>query len=418
LNKLDDILFELLQVAIGNRLSLSRVLSPKEWNKLRIKCKKHALLGVGYCGIVRLSKEQYPPVEKLVQWVFDAENIRKKNGRLKNECVELCKQLEHDGFDCCILKGQSNLENYTEDLREYRTCGDIDVLMRSKEKPEAIDLPIQYCIKQCNLHDEPVGKICYHHMDMPFVPSGWTSKDEQLTPVEIHYRACWLSSPLRNRRLQRWLEDNMPFAEARCCSSGRCPSLNVGEDVTNRPSDVAMQVSFPMPSNSYNAVFQLIHIFKHLFEEGVGLRQLLDYYFVLRALHFEQEEKSNESIITQEDVLSSSVLSNAAIMYNLKRFGLAKFAGAVMWVLKEVFNMPDIYMICEPNAEEGKWLLNEVMQAGNFGRYDKRNEGRGHVNTKLSRALMLIRHYPHEALWQPWFMLYHWMFRRFEWWKQ
>lgn len=46
---------------------------------------------------------------------------------MNEECVAVTKQLVHDGLACCVLKGQGNLVNHPEDLRDARNPGDIDV---------------------------------------------------------------------------------------------------------------------------------------------------------------------------------------------------------------------------------------------------------------------------------------------------
>lgn len=393
----EELFFQLLQVATGNRKTLSIVPSAEQWTELFALSKKQALTAIAFKGAKTLSDsplngESFCNIPEMLylKWLGLTVKIAQKNKVVTQECVELTKRLAHDSMMCCILKGQSNLVNYPEELRDYRTAGDIDVLMRSIKEPYAIVPPIRYCITQYHQHNVPVGKICYHHMDMPWDGS---------TEVEAHHRAAWLSSPLRNRRLQKWLEENMPFMQA---TAPEC---------------------FPIPSNSYNAVYQLLHIYKHLFEEGIGLRQLLDYYFVLRALHIEQGELSDRtpSMGQWAEGMGISVKSNEEIMHTLGRFGMKKFAGAVMYVLKTVFAMPDEYLICTPNEKEGKFLLNEIMMAGNFGKYDERIKHGGgqlsHAIEKTKHNLRLLTHYPEEVLWEPWFRVYHWIWRKCRLWR-
>ena len=92
---------------------------------------------------------------------------------------------------------------------------------------------------------------------------------------------------------------------------------------------------------------------------------------------------------------------------------MARFAGAVMFVLHKVFAMPALYYICEPNEKEGKRLLAEIMQGGNFRQYDTRDAAlkRGgmmkHGIWKLKRVMRLVRSYPEEALWEPVLRVYH-----------
>ena len=118
---------------------------------------------------------------------------------------------------------------------------------------------------------------------------------------------------------------------------------------------------FPILPISTNVVYQLLHINKHLVEEGIGLRQLLDYYFVLRALHIDQGSFSDrtESMVQWAEGMDIAVKSNEEILHTLSRFGMKKFAGAVMYVLQTVFAMPDEYLLCPPNEKEGVFLLDE-----------------------------------------------------------
>ena len=242
---------------------------------------------------------------------------------------------------------------------------------------------------------QPRGGIRYHHIGAPQING---------VDVEAHFRPLFLDSPLRNWRLQRWFLDNAQFGL-----------------LDAKVADAVL----PVPTVSFNAVYQLCHIYRHLFDEGIGLRLLLDYYFVLRALHIEQgelsgrtesmaqfsckreeklracsqvipnrgssesrvnvrihfaESRTRKTLVNAAEIRRSqwaegmgiAVKSNAEIMRTLGRFGMKKFAGAVMYVLQTVFAMPSAYMICEPDEKEGKFLLGEIMQAGNFGQYDER----------------------------------------------
>ena len=74
-------------------------------------------------------------------------------------------------------------------------------------------------------------------------------------------------------------------------------------------------------------------------------------------------------------------------------------------------------MICEPNEKEGKKLLAEIMQGGNFGQYDTRDAElkKGgmmkHGVWKLKRVMRLVSSYPEEALWEPVFRIWHLFWR-------
>ena len=110
---------------------------------------------------------------------------------------------------------------------------------------------------------------------------------------------------------------------------------------------------------------------------------------------------------------------------------MGKFAGAVMYVLHEVFSMPTRHLInderlmindcpwllCEPNEVEGRKLLAEIMQGGNLGQYDtrdaalKKGDMMKHGVWKLKRVMRLVNSYPEEAIWEPVFRVYHLIWR-------
>lgn len=132
------------------------------------------------------------------------------------------------------------------------------------------------------------------------------------------------------------------------------------------------------PTVRFNAVYALVHLYHHLIEEGIGIRHVIDYYYILTVLHSKDKE----------DVVA-----------NLRWLGLMKLAGAMMWVLQDVCGMADEYLICTPNEKEGRFMLDEIMRGGNFGRYRSDNLRR---NT-AARMFALLSHYRSEVLWViPW----------------
>ena len=170
---------------------------------------------------------------------------------------------------------------------------------------------------------------------------------------------------------------------------------------------------FPVPTSSVNVVYQMCHIYNHYIYEGIGLRQLMDYYYTLRIWHNDWEEKREfESRSILSEGIVNSVKSPDEVMAVLRSFGMTKFTAAVMYVLKEVFAMPAHYYICEPNEKEGKMLLAEMMNIGNFGHYDSKKPNvyqhrlQYHI-WKFKRIFRLAMSYPEEALWEPVFRAYH-----------
>ncbi len=473
MNVVNDLFFELLQVAIGNRQSLSRVPTPEEWEEIYEMSKKQSLAGIAFAGVERLPQEQMPPGKRIRQWAVKAEKIREHNAKVSEDCRVISRFFEENGFDCVILKGQGNFAYYPEWLQGLRSAGDIDVwcwpkgnandtqseIATKTKRPsdyedENRELLNSGTLEPLNFMNHPVRSVIefclskkrgeyvyYHNLDFPVLKA---------TPVEVHYRPTWLYNPFRNRVLQRW------FASQKVISNK--------EEVK---SAYAEYDGYKIPSVEFNVVFQLLHLYKHIFEEGIGLRQLLDYYFVITKYGdfvrkrnatlrnaikdcYENDIKDNKD--NRDNEMQSEIATirehgslrygasaydnvellnplNPSTIELITKLGLKEFAGAVMYVMREVFAMPEERMLCRPDEKRGRKLLEEIMIGGNFGKFDERYNwaettsgsmdyrGASYAMARLRHNFQFLKDYPSEVLWEPIFRVYHWVWRKFRLWK-
>ena len=88
---------------------------------------------------------------------------------------------------------------------------------------------------------------------------------------------------------------------------------------------------------------------------------------------------------------------------------------AIMYIMQVVFGMSASRLIVPPNEKYGKFVLNEVLEAGNFGKHDVRNRfGRsklGHNLQRVYRDMRLVRYFPAEAMSEPIFRTWHFFWR-------
>ena len=73
-------------------------------------------------------------------------------------------------------------------------------------------------------------------------------------------------------------------------------------------------------------------------------------------------------------------------------------------------------LVCQPRKKDGQFLLDEIMKAGNFGKYDERNKHRqnrwANGLQNLKRNLRFVSRYPQEVCWMPAWKLWHWCWRK------
>lgn len=355
--KQQKIFFDFLRFCIGSAKEIPGSLKEMDWKELYCIAQKQALLGMLFHGIQRLPKELAPDSELLMKWMGVAQKIRQQNVRLFMDSAKVCKNFKQVGFRNCILKGQGNALLYPNPY--MRTPGDVDIYLAGGRKKVML-----YVNKVC-----PNQVVRYHHADFPVMK----------TAIEVHFTPSYMFFPIHNSRMQKWFKEVM---DLQCSNVVTLPN-GYGE--------------ITVPTMSFNFIYILSHLFRHVFTEGIGLRQLIDYYFVLRNT-------------------DCNITNKAVLQRELKHLGLWKFAQAVMYVLHETLGLPKEKMIAPTDVYEGRFLLSEIMQGGNFGQYDtrlgsKENESKFHRYLRMSlRNLRFVKHYPTEALSEPlfrtWFALW------------
>ena len=239
--KQQKIFFDFLRFCIGSAKEIPGSLKEADWKVLYAIAQKQALLGVLFHGIRQLPKQLAPEQKLLMQWMVMAEQIRKQNIRLFQDSVKVCKNFENEGFANCILKGQGNALLYPNPY--MRTPGDIDIYLSGGRRKI-----MKYVDRVC-----PNQVMRYHHVDFPVMK----------TAIEVHFTPSYMFCPIHNRRMQKWFEEVM------------------GEQCNHRVSLPDGYGEIHVPQVSFNVIYILSHLYRHIFTEGVGLRQLLDYYYVV-----------------------------------------------------------------------------------------------------------------------------------------
>ena len=326
--------------------------------------KKQSLLGICFIGIQRINRE-LPNIcvnlsaDLRMKWLGVSVIIQARNELIKRRSVELQTILKNNGFKYCILKGYGNVLNYPKDCGMLRQTGDIDVWLwcdggLNQRRKKVIKFARSIT---------PNAKAFYHHVDCSLFDD---------VEVELHYIPSWFNNPIVNRRFLKWCE------------------MNAANQMDNKKDELSV------PTLNFNLIYQLVHIFQHLFMEGIGLRQLMDYYMLLKN--------------------SNKISNKASIIETICYLRMEKFSRGIMWVLWKVFGLEHKEMLFEPDEKEGEFLLEEIELAGNFGKYDDRlnKNGKNLVTLffmHIKRNFLFLTHYPSETLCSPLFKLWHWGWR-------
>ena len=344
---------------------MNHVVVDINWQQLYTFASKQSLLGFCFDCIARLGKEyseelKKNPIERdlLISWMGAAQQIRRQNMKVNVVASKLYSMLRENGLRCCILKGQGNALMYPNAYS--RNPGDIDVWVNASREQIT-----EYAKKHFEIGED----IRYHHLE--------TSLDG--VPVELHFFPGIMNNPVYNARLQKWFKRN---ADLQCSNVVSLPE-GIGE--------------IAIPTTAFNVIYQLTHLYHHFFDEGIGMRQIIDYYYVV----------NNDELLVIRDALQKE----------LKHLGLWKFAKAVMYVLHEALGLSEEKMIAPMDEKRGKLLLAEILNGGNFGKHFTKY---GHFTQqgmakkyflKIWRNMHFVRYYPAEALSEPIFRTWHFFWR-------
>ena len=377
---------------------MSMVVAKIDWRQLYNFASRQALLGFCFDGIERLTKEfseelKQNPIARdlLMTWMGVSQQIRRQNMKVNAVAGKLFSMLREDGLRCCILKGQGNALMYPNPYS--RTPGDIDVWVNASRED---------ITEYAKTHFEIGDDIRFHHLETSF----------DGVPVELHFFPGIMNNPIYNARLQKWFKRN---ADLQCSNVVSLPD-GIGE--------------IAIPTTAFNVIYQLTHLYHHFFDEGIGMRQIIDYYYVVCDFYkvYQNSSKITPSLFTIKEgstshpapltlrgeggnrptrcseplrskdggpskvspdcagwdrlaieennsggsataVTSSASTALDVVQRELKHLGLWKFAGAVMYVLHEALGLSEEKMIVPIDEKRGKLLLAEILNGGNFGRH-------------------------------------------------
>lgn len=342
-----QLFYEIIEIALGNKDELSRTPTNQEWVDIFELSQEQTVVGVIFLALEKLSKRDIkPPLKLLYEWIGLNEQIKVQNLLVNKRCGELTKYFAEAGFRTCILKGQGNALMYPDPLS--RTSGDIDIWVDGMR-----DEIREFVVSKC-----PESQDGDMHIEFPIY------EDVQ---VEVHYKPRYDVRPKFEKRLQNWITEQA--------------------DVQFSHKVMLDNEVVCVPTAEFNVVMQMSHIMGHFFTEGIGLRQIIDYYYVLKL----------------QDVVENKIELRETLTF----FGVGKFASGVMWVLHEKLGMDSNYLLYEPNEQVGKLVLKEIEEGGNFGQFDQRYGLRkygliGRGASDFFRLATLARFFPSFALWKMW----------------
>ena len=338
----DPLFFQLVQIAIGRRERFDVAPDAAQWDALQADAVKQSVSGVLFHALDVLPEDQMPSRDQCRRWMMDRTKAVRRNALADQRTRELTAIFAEAGYKSAVLKGQGVARMYPDPT--LRQSGDIDLWVPGGRERILSFLKGRW----------PLRRPVYHHVEARFFED---------IEVEVHFLPAFMYNPFRNRKLQRWFD-----------AQAAAWDMAGGEET-----------GFRYPKPAFAAVFSLLHICKHIINEGVGLRQVMDHHYIMKAL----SEAERDEVRRLSDSL-----------------GLTHLGEALTYVEQTLFDSAGCPELFPPDPRRGARLLEDILLSGNFGHADTRKGG------LVARFFRFAADYPSEVLWSPVWKTWHLAWRK------
>ena len=175
--------------------------------------------------------------------------------------------------------------------------------------------------------------------------------------------------------------------------------------VTERPCRVLINgVWVRTLPPTYNVLYTFLHLFGHLIESGVGLRQFCD---LARLIHVVMQGGDEQETSVRERLNDGAERLNVTeLEKSLCEFGMMKAFCAMGAFLVEVLGLPEKEFPFPLKNKDKKWvrvIKKNVMEGGNFGRARRKVEQTGVIHSietgwyALKQQLLFFKLAPKEV---------------------
>ena len=309
------------------RSGLSGEIPPEEffagavdWKEIYNLASSQTIVCIVTDGISHLPDSLKPQIEDLEPFLADTLATEIRNDQMDRFLVSLVDNIDRQGFTTVLIKGQGLSVNYP--VPSHRQSGDIDILVHPSKYRELNE----FLLEKASHSDEEYPEILHHGMMFGNIE------------VEVHGSLSTMQSLSLDKKIASAVNDLFEardFSEVTIC-------------------DRQIQV----PGDVFNAVYILIHLLRHYFTGGVGLRQILDWGEFLHS-HRDSIDKAR----------LEAMLRDMGLMRAWKTFG----ALIVEYTPIPAESVPFYSHVCRRRLER---ILNFIFKCGNFGSNESRTRGK------------------------------------------
>lgn len=283
MNKTEQhIFFHLLRTALWQREPDATPFQSEDWQwrNILIALDNHALLALAADAIMTIN-DMLPPAKQLnpmqsMNLMQHCASVAQTHYDLNAAVIKSFAQLQQAGCTPILLKGQGLATLYP--IRNARSCGDIDVYVNPEEYDKACT-----AIKQLinNPQAEATAEEASHHYE---IHDGKIIYEIHRYPSVAGNQAC---------------QDKYYSLSSTYLQPSKCDYVTIDNSVPGVPNQHVASAQIAVPGTQYNVLYVFNHLCQHLWEGGVGLKQLIDWMMLLNA---SLEKKELDLTILKSDL--------------------------------------------------------------------------------------------------------------------
>lgn len=332
-----------------------------DWEYVFRQAKKQTVVAVVFDGMRELPEELLPERMLYLKWCSMVGCIEESNERMNGVLCELLGRLEEYEIRPVLLKGQGVALRYP--CPKHRMCGDIDLYVEDGDFERVQGLFEKWKVQKLECGEEK-------HLEYKY----------QGIMVELHHVINRLADPWNDRRLRDIVNGY---------SADGYSEVHIHErKVRTLPVEL-------------EAFYMLTHVYYHILEGGIALRQLCDWVMLIR------KEREGMDVVRFASYL--------------RIFGFGGMYGAMGHIAVRYLGLKEEMLpvaLRKKDEKNGERMMKLVMEKGNFGHYEMdefrsyRPGLRGSLENYLRACRLCVcffRLCPREAMWFPvrklWFYL-------------
>lgn len=324
--------FPLLRDALWHSAEeLPTKLSEKQVSSLLEMADKQAVAGLVAEALIRNKVKM--PEDSYYETIGVLGQLAAQNELVNKGLRDLVELLEGHGIDYVVVKGQAVASYYIQP--SLRQAGDIDYYCGAKD----FEHSLQVLKEKWGIDVGANGSLKHIHYDCHEVT------------YEGHFSLMSFYDKKKNNYWNQLLDKD----------KGACVAVDGTHVKTLSPT--------------LHVLYVFLHLYDHLMELGIGLRQFCDWAVMLHAC--------------QKDI------DHQALQRHLKELGIEKAYRACGSILIDYLGLPKQELGCEVTEHDRRYalkILSVVFYRGNMGHYNKRNGFRGWRH-KVESAVIKVSHF-------------------------